>query len=70
MYISGIIIVLFGLAFLLRNLGFLEFSASFWSVFYPVLIIVIGLVIVMVTHEGRKLFKKIKEFLCWTEKVE
>jgi len=70
MYISGIIIVLFGLAFLLRNLGFLEFSASFWSVFYPVLIIVIGLVIVMVTHEGRKLFKKIKEFLRWTEKVE
>lgn len=70
MYILGITVVIFGLAFLLRNLGLLEFTASFWSVFYPVLIIFIGLVIVTITHEGRRLLRKIKEFLHWVDKAE
>lgn len=60
MYIFGILIVVFGLAFLLRNLGFLNFAASFWSVFYPVIIIVFGLIIVCVTHEGRKILRHLK----------
>ncbi|MDP3792527.1 MAG: DUF5668 domain-containing protein [bacterium] len=69
MYIFGLIIVIFGLAFLLRNLGLLEFAASFWSVFYPAVIIAFGLIILFLTHEGRKLFKKLKEWLDWSNKV-
>jgi tellurite resistance protein TehA-like permease len=61
MYIFGIIIVVFGLAFLLRNLGFLNFDASFWAVFYPVVIMGLGAAIICVTHEGRKLLKKLKD---------
>ena len=60
MYILGIIIAVFGLAFLLRNLGVLNFEGSFWSLFYPLIIIAIGTAIVAVTYEGRKLLKKIK----------
>lgn len=61
MYIFGIIIVFFGLTFLLRNLGFLNFTASFWSIFYPLIIIIFGSVIVFVTHEGKKILKRIKK---------
>lgn len=61
MYIFGIAVLIFGLAFLLRNLGLLSFSASFWSVFYPVIIISVGLVVICITHEGRKLLKRLKK---------
>lgn len=61
MYFVGIAIFIFGLAFLLRNLGFLNFDASFWSVFYPLVIIVFGVAIIAITHEGRKLLKKLKQ---------
>ena len=57
----GIAILVFGLAFLLRNLGLLTFAASFWSVFYPVVIIAFGLGIILVTHEGRKLLNRLKK---------
>lgn len=60
MYILGIAIVVFGLAFLLRNLGLLSFVASFWSVFYPVIIIAFGVAILCITHEGRKFLRRIK----------
>ena len=52
MNIIGIAIFVLGLAFLLRNLGLLHFPASFWSVFYPVVIRGIGFVILAVTYEG------------------
>lgn len=70
MYIFGLIIVIFGLAFLLRNLGILYFPGSFWSLFYPAVIIGIGVIVVCITHEGRKFLKKIKEWLDWSKKVE
>ncbi len=60
MYIGGLFIVLFGLAFLLRNLGIIYFPGSFWGLFYPLVIVGFGLAIICVTHEGRKLLKKIK----------
>ena len=59
--IIGIVIFVFGLAFLLRNLGLLDFSASFWSVFYPIVIMGVGFIILLVTYEGRKFLKKIKK---------
>ena len=60
MYIAGVTILLFGLAFLLRNLGIIYFPGSFWSLFYPLIIVGFGLIIICITHEGRKLLKKIK----------
>jgi len=60
--IFGIAILVFGLAFLLRNLGLLHFPGSFWSLFYPLVIVVVGLVVIFVTHEGRKLLKRLKKF--------
>ena len=63
MYISGLIVVVFGLAFLLRNLGVIYFPGSFWSLFYPLIIVGFGLVVICITHEGRKLLKKIKELI-------
>jgi len=67
MYMFGLIIVVLGLAFLLRNLGFLAFAASFWSVFYPLVIVLIGLGVVCATYEGRKLLKKIKSIFSSSE---
>ena len=61
MYVAGVIVVLFGLAFLLRNLGFLNFNASFWAVFYPLVIIGFGVALLCITQEGRKLIKKLKD---------
>jgi drug/metabolite transporter (DMT)-like permease len=60
MYILGLGIVIFGLAFLLRNLGVIYFPGSFWSLFYPLIIVGLGLAVICVTHEGRKLLKKLK----------
>ena len=60
MYIGGLVILFFGLAFLLRNLGIIYFPGSFWSLFYPLIIIGFGAVLICVTYEGRKLLKKIK----------
>lgn len=60
-YILGVTIFVFGLIFLLRNLGLLTFTASFWSLFYPVVIISVGLVVIFITHEGRKLVMKIRQ---------
>lgn len=70
MYISGLIIVVFGLAFLLRNLGIVYFPGSFWSLFYPLVIVGFGLIIICVTHEGRKLLRKLKQIFKSSEKVE
>ena len=61
--IIGILIFILGLVFLLRNLGVISFPGSFWSLFYPLLIMGIGFVILFVTHEGRKLLKNIKKLL-------
>ena len=61
MYIIGIVIFVFGLIFLLRNVGVLDFVGSFWSVFYPLVIMGVGFIILGVTYEGKKLLNKIKK---------
>ena len=68
MIIIGVSIFIFGLVFLLRNLGVLDFSGSFWSLFYPLLIMGIGFVILSITYEGRKLLKKIKAIFSTEER--
>lgn len=67
MYIVGLSIFIFGLAFLLRNLGVVYFPGSFWSLFYPLIIVGFGLVIIFVTHEGKKLLNKIKRIISGEE---
>lgn len=69
MYIVGLVIFVFGLVFLLRNVGVLDFAGSFWSIFYPLLIMGVGFVIVGVTYEGKKLLKKIKELFSNEDKI-
>ena len=64
----GILIFVLGLAFLLRNLGLLHFPASFWSVFYPVVIMIAGFVIIFITHEGRKFLNRIKKLFSAEDK--
>jgi len=61
MYVTGLFILLFGLAFFLRNLGVLYFPGSFWSLFYPLVIVSFGVALICVTHKGRQLLKRIKE---------
>ena len=61
MYILGLAIFLLGLAFFLRNLGVLSFAASFWYVFYPLIIMLFGLGILAATYEGRKVLKRLKK---------
>ena len=61
MIIIGLGIFILCLAFLLRNLGLLHFPANFWSVFYPLVIMGVGFIILLVTYEGRKFLKKIKK---------
>ena len=59
--VIGIIILVLGTAFLLRNLGVISFDAGFWSVFYPLMIMGVGFIILLATYEGRKFLKKIKK---------
>lgn len=61
MYIAGLFVVLFGVAFFLRNLGVIYFPGSFWGLFWPLVVVGLGLAIICVTHEGRKLLRKIKD---------
>ena len=70
MYIFGVAIFLFGLAFLLRNLGIIYFPGSFWSLFYPLVILAIGAVVIGITYEGRKLLKRIKGWFEWTKGIK
>jgi len=70
MYVLGITIFVFGLAFLLRNLGVIYFPGSFWSLFYPLIIVGFGLIIICITHEGRKLLKKIKQIFNSSENIK
>jgi hypothetical protein len=61
MYIAGIAIFIFGLAFFLRNLGVISFPGSFWSLFWPLVVIGFGIGLICLTHAGRQLIKKLKE---------
>ena len=67
MYIIGIVVFVFGLIFLLRNVGLLEFAGSFWSIFYPLVIMGVGFIIVGVTYEGKKILNKIKKIFSSVE---
>ena len=52
--ILGLFLLCLGLVFLLRNLGLIILPANFWSVFYPIVLIVLGLYLALAAHKGRK----------------
>ncbi len=52
--ILGLFLLCLGLVFLLRNLGLIILPANFWSVFYPIVLIVLGLYLALAAHKGRR----------------
>ena len=52
--ILGLFLLCLGLVFLLRNLGLIILPANFWAVFYPIVLIVLGLYLALAAHKGRK----------------
>jgi hypothetical protein len=51
----GLILIALGVLFLLKNLGII--SGSVWDIFWPILLIVLGLEILISTLRKRKFFK-------------
>lgn len=53
-YITGAILVIFGVLFLVRNSGLLDFDLTwFWQVFWPLLIIIIGVNIMVKSNRNQ-----------------
>lgn len=51
--ILGIFLILIGVVYLLKNLGFIVLPASFWSLLYPLLLVVIGIYLVIGARKGK-----------------
>lgn len=67
--ILGIFIIVLGLALLLRNLGLMAFPASFWSLFFPLFLIVIGIYIIIAVKKGKEYWDRaIEKFAKGKEK--
>ena len=56
--IVGIFLLFFGLLFLLRNLGLIMFPISFWGLFWPLVLIIVGLEMLL----GNRRIRKYKEY--------
>jgi uncharacterized membrane protein len=52
--ILGIFIIVLGLVLLLRNLGLITLPTGFWSLFFPLFLIVIGIYIIMAVKKGKE----------------
>lgn len=50
----GLFLVILGGLILLKNLGIIVLPASVWSIFYPVVLIALGLWIVNLVQRGRQ----------------
>ncbi len=62
--ILGIFIVVFGLVLLLRNLGLITLPISFWSLFFPLFLMMIGIYVIMAVKKGREYWDQaIKKFI-------
>ncbi len=61
--ILGIFIIVLGLVLLLRNLGLITLPTGFWSLFFPLFLIVIGIYIIMAVKKGKEYWDQaIKKF--------
>lgn len=59
--IIGFLFLIVGVLVLLKNLGFISFPGNFWSLFYPLALVVIGLYLVLAAKGGRKCMNWVKE---------
>ena len=61
--ILGIFIIVMGLVLLLRNLGLIALPASFWSIFFPLFLVVSGIYIIIAVKKGKAYWDQaIKKF--------
>jgi hypothetical protein len=67
--ILGIFIIVFGLVLLLRNLGLISLPISFWSLFFPLFLIVGGIYIIIAVKKGKEYWDRaIEKFAKGKEK--
>lgn len=59
--IIGVLVIFLGVILLLKNLGLIELPASVWSIFYPLVFIVIGLYLAIFTQKGKRWGRKIAD---------
>ncbi len=50
----GLLFIVIGILTLLKNLGIVSFQGGFWSVFYPLALIMVGLYLVLAVRRGKK----------------
>ena len=57
--IFGIIIIIFGILILLKNLGVIYLPIAFWPLFYPLVFILVGLFLVLGIHKLKKYWRQL-----------
>ncbi len=68
--ILGIFTIVLGLMLLLRNLGLITLPTGFWSLFFPLFLIVIGIYIIMAVKKGKEYWERaIEKFAKGREKT-
>jgi hypothetical protein len=69
--ILGIFIIVLGSVLLLRNLGLITLPAGFWSLFFPLFLIVIGIYIIIAVKKGKEYWDRaIEKFAKGKEKTK
>lgn len=58
MFLLGLIFLLLGILFLLRNLGLLPIEI--WSAFWPSLLILLGIYIIFLSHKIKVFWQKLR----------
>lgn len=69
--ILGIFIIVLGFVLLLRNLGLITLPTSFWSLFLPLFLMVIGIYIIIAVKKGKEYWDRaIEKFAKGKEKTK
>jgi len=63
--ILGLIFILLGTLFLLRNLGFLPVGV--WNAFWPSILILLGIYLIHLNYKAKIVWQKIKNPSRWKE---
>ncbi|KKT81765.1 MAG: hypothetical protein A3B99_00990 [Candidatus Yanofskybacteria bacterium RIFCSPHIGHO2_02_FULL_44_12b] len=61
--IFGYILIGLGVFFLLKNVGVIDLSVSFWYIFYPLFFIFLGLCLVLGISKLKKYWKQAVNFI-------
>lgn len=52
--IVGLFLLIMGVVYLLNNLGVIHLAASFWSIFWPTVLIVVGFYLLVLAMRWRR----------------